>query len=552
MSDDLSPISSSSQSEYQKLPEALKLTGKGEFFSVELKDVDEKTVILQAYIHEPAESSKNFIPLHIGKEKRKVWVKASELEKATGISKDILCRSSNPEEIISKRQHLLEVVRRTADAAEKFFKLSKEETLPHLMKAATDEKQFRGGTVSPIKAAEQMYKLSEEEHKGKLLSVLLFNFRDVEGYFPKQKLALGVAPSLKFVEGKAVFGSKKIGEGGSAKVSDTETVSFQSQKYVKVVARDRKGKEKSVEQLKRHLSIVEQLNKSGVKHVPKVHSFEFMTTTKKHEPKLVVLVNRLEGDVGMKLEEHVKRKEAMPAAETAKLLEYTAEALAGCHENGIVHSDIKPGNILLDSDGNAVLHDFGIAKEKDNYIIGGTRAYLPPEALTTDRKLNVFSTLKPSFDLFSLGVTLMQLTSGTYLLEEGSIESEIDQYSENVLHSEEILLSEEFSEDFDLDSEASSSEPLTVFGNKIYAEAEDDQEIQNNINEVRQAVLDVMNPLPPEDKIYRIMLLDLAKDLLRINPDERPSAAEVHQRLVDINKICRQAIESGRVEDHLR
>ena len=52
-----------------------------------------------------------------------------------------------------------------------------------------------------------------------------------------------------------------------------------------------------------------------------------------------------------------------PPAGTAHLLHQIASALALAHQQGVIHRDIKPGNILLDEQGNAYLTDFGIAKE---------------------------------------------------------------------------------------------------------------------------------------------------------------------------------------------
>jgi serine/threonine protein kinase len=68
-----------------------------------------------------------------------------------------------------------------------------------------------------------------------------------------------------------------------------------------------------------------------------------------------------------------------------KWLEQTARALDAAHEHGVVHRDVKPGNLLLDRDGNVYVADFGIARaagvdsNTQTGVILGTAGYLAPE-----------------------------------------------------------------------------------------------------------------------------------------------------------------------------
>lgn len=88
----------------------------------------------------------------------------------------------------------------------------------------------------------------------------------------------------------------------------------------------------------------------------------------------------------------------------ANVLEYLHN-----QQNPIIHQDIKPGNIIIDTNGNANLIDFGISQKfysEENKIIGGTNGYMAPEIIQHKCVAN------KSTDIYSLGITLIQLLTG--------------------------------------------------------------------------------------------------------------------------------------------
>ncbi|MBZ0291110.1 MAG: protein kinase [Anaerolineae bacterium] len=115
---------------------------------------------------------------------------------------------------------------------------------------------------------------------------------------------------------------------------------------------------------------------------------------------------------GGSVQQSLAQHGAWVVKDTIRLLDQITTALAHAHRNGVIHRDLKPGNILLDEQGNAFLSDFGIAKDlrKSSEVLPeegfwGSPAYLAPEQVLREP-------LSPQTDIYSLGIVLFELLTG--------------------------------------------------------------------------------------------------------------------------------------------
>src|SRR5271155_1872542 len=106
--------------------------------------------------------------------------------------------------------------------------------------------------------------------------------------------------------------------------------------------------------------------------------------------------------------------------ESISIIEQACDGLDYAHRHGVVHRDVKPGNLLRSREGEVKLADFGIAKATEQSSITqvgsvlGTAAYLAPEQARGEEA-------GPSADLYALGVVTYQLISGRLPYEAASL-----------------------------------------------------------------------------------------------------------------------------------
>ncbi|HJQ37418.1 MAG TPA: serine/threonine-protein kinase [Thermoanaerobaculia bacterium] len=114
---------------------------------------------------------------------------------------------------------------------------------------------------------------------------------------------------------------------------------------------------------------------------------------------------------GESLLARLRRTRPLPLAEALPIAFDVLRGLNYAHSKGIIHRDIKPANILLTSEGQAKIADFGVARPLNSSLtttrsLVGTPNYMSPEQVKT-------TPVSPRSDLFSAGVVIYELLTGT-------------------------------------------------------------------------------------------------------------------------------------------
>jgi len=133
---------------------------------------------------------------------------------------------------------------------------------------------------------------------------------------------------------------------------------------------------------------------------------------------------------GTTLEAHVRHfgeGKGLPRDEACHVISDIARAVAHAHLLGVVHRDLKPGNVMVDRSGHVSVMDFGLAKALDaaavtaSGIVVGTPSYVSPEQLQGHPA-------SPASDIYAIGLVFYYLLTGTRLVQGDSMTAVVAQH----------------------------------------------------------------------------------------------------------------------------
>jgi serine/threonine protein kinase len=114
---------------------------------------------------------------------------------------------------------------------------------------------------------------------------------------------------------------------------------------------------------------------------------------------------------GGSLEDKIKREKQLALKESVDLCTQVADGLDALHAEGLIHRDVKPGNILLDGEGKAYITDFGLMKDREASVLTrpgqalGSMDYMAPEQIRGEE-------VTAQSDVYALGCVMIECLTG--------------------------------------------------------------------------------------------------------------------------------------------
>jgi hypothetical protein len=116
---------------------------------------------------------------------------------------------------------------------------------------------------------------------------------------------------------------------------------------------------------------------------------------------------------GEALDVVLEREQRLPAERCARLLSQVAEALEFAHQHGVIHRDVKPGNVMIDGRDRVTVTDFGIAKALGTQSLTGSGSAIgTPYYMSPEQCAGKGTTISGAADQYSLGVMAYEMLSG--------------------------------------------------------------------------------------------------------------------------------------------
>ncbi len=267
---------------------------------------------------------------------------------------------------------------------------------------------------------------------------------------------------------------RRLGYGGMSTVHLALDVRLERQVAVKLLAEHLADEPSFVSRFQREAQAAARLVHPNIVQV-------FDSGRDEHTDQYFIVMEYIEGASGAEI---LRDESWVEVSDALAIIEQACEGLSYAHRHGVVHRDVKPGNLLRSREGEVKLADFGIAKATEQSSITqigsvlGTAAYLAPEQARGEEA-------GPGADLYALGVVTYQLISGRLPYEATSLT--------------ELALKQQSEEPPTLDTLVAAVRP--ELGDAVaIALALDPRDRYQNAREMRRALADGFRGIAPGER----------------------------------------------------
>ncbi len=197
---------------------------------------------------------------------------------------------------------------------------------------------------------------------------------------------------------------EELGKGGMGKVYKVLDTELDEKVALKLIKPEIASDEKTIERFRNELKMARKISHKNIcrmYHLSKAEETHYIT---------------MEFIDGEDLKSFIRRSGQITVGKSISIAKQVCEGLAEAHRLGVIHRDLKPQNIMIDSDGNGRIMDFGIARSLQAEgvtgagVLIGTPEYMSPEQVD-GKEAGKHS------DIYSFGVIMYEMVTGTLPFE---------------------------------------------------------------------------------------------------------------------------------------
>jgi serine/threonine protein kinase/tetratricopeptide (TPR) repeat protein len=240
---------------------------------------------------------------------------------------------------------------------------------------------------------------------------------DTLTYTPSQKQLID--DRLRFLPGDH-FGTRyriveEIGRGGMGRVYKAEDKELDIAVALKMIRPEYSSNPRFIQRFKEETLLARSISHENViriHDIGEVDDIKFIS---------------MDFIKGHDLRELIHTSGALSVETTVSITRQICEGLKSAHQKLVVHLDLKPRNIMIDSEGKVYIMDFGVAKSQEAHEIGpekrfiGTPAYISPEQAKAEK-------VDQRSDIYSLGIIIYEMLTGQRPFEADTIEGFIQKH----------------------------------------------------------------------------------------------------------------------------